>query len=241
MTFLRLLAAVVLLQCLACSSSGDGDEQALDAGRPGADLADGGAVDAVSDVAWAQDKPGLPGPSSYLLAIDVEMGPGVSCSDTIQANCFGDATCCHYDFVRDLTGLDTKFAFGSTHIAPAVALAMNDTMPMPTFTVITLNFGIIIGTSDKPPATSSSGQYPFTGFEPEITLTIHNKEFSSKEEGASGTFKITEWTAEEGGKWAGSVAGTIVQKTDKATKLRVQVDGSFEFILPAPAGGQQGG
>jgi hypothetical protein len=240
MTCLRLLASAALLLCLACSSGGE-NGTTPDTGQPLADVSDSGPMDVVSDVAWVQDKPGLPGPSSYVLAVDVELGPGVSCSETIQGACFGDALCCHYDFVRDLTGLDTKFAFGSTHIAPAVALAMSDTMPLPTFTVITLNFGIIIGTSDKPPSTSSSGEYPFTGFEPEITLTIHNKEFSSKEEGAVGTFNVTDWTAEEGGKWAGSVAGTIVQKTDKAAKLRVQVDGSFEFILPAPAGGQRGG
>jgi hypothetical protein len=137
--------------------------------------------------------------------------------------------------------LGTKFAFGSTHIAPAIALAMNDTMPMPTFTVLTFNFGIIIGTSDKPPATSSSGVYPFSGFEPEITVTIHNKKYSSKVEGSEGTFDITDWTAEEGGTWAGSLNGTIIQETEKADKLRAQVEGQFEFILPAPAGGQPGG
>jgi hypothetical protein len=169
------------------------------------------------------------------------MGSGITCDAASQVACLDGKTCCAYHFERDLTGLDTKFAFGSTHIAPAVSLAMTDTMYMPTFTVITLNFGIIIGTSDKPPATSTSGEYPFTGFEPEITVTIHNKKYSSKVEGSEGTFDITSWTAEEGGNWTGTLEGTIVQETEQPVVLRAEVAGAFDFILPAPAGGQPGG
>jgi hypothetical protein len=235
----RILFAMVLVGLAACSGDGDKDVTEPDLVTV-ADVAPAAEVGPV-DVGWQQDKPGLPGPSSYVLILDVEMGPGVTCLEDVQVVCFESATCCHYVFERDLTGLGTKFAFGSTHIAPAIALAMNDTMPMPTFTVLTFNFGIIIGTSDKPPATSSSGVYPFSGFEPEITVTIHNKKYSSKVEGSEGTFDITDWTAEEGGTWAGSLNGTIIQETEKADKLRAQVEGQFEFILPAPAGGQPGG
>ena len=239
----RLNLVCLVLFCFstaACSGSGAEEVPGTDVVAT-ADLPPVQDVAPVQDVDWPQDKPGLPGPSSYVLTLDVEMGPGVACAADVQVACFESATCCHYPFARDLTGLGTKFAFGSTHIAPAVALAMTDTMPMPTFTVLALNFGIIIGTSDKPPATSSSGVYPFSGFEPEITVTIQNKEFSSRVEGSEGTFDITDWTAEEGGKWAGTISGTIVQQTEKATKLRAKVEGEYEFILPAPAGGQPGG
>lgn len=229
-----------MLALTGCAGAGGADASGTDVAAV-TDVAPALEVAPVMDVAAAQDKPGLPGPSSYVLTLDVEMGPGVACAADIQVACFESATCCHYPFERDLTGLGTKFAFGSTHIAPAVALAMTDTMPMPTFTVLTLNFGIIIGTSDNPPSTSSSGVYPFSGFEPETTVTIHNKEFSSKVEGSEGTFDITDWTAEEGGKWAGTISGTIFQQTEKATKLRARVEGQYEFILPAPAGGQPGG
>lgn len=238
----RLLAALVVLLLAGCVD--EPDPWAPDA-TGGADAADSDVVPAQDngpeDLGWQQDKPGLPGPSSYVLVLDVEKGPTMTCKGDGQVACFETATCCRYIFEKDLTGLGTKFAFGSTHIAPAVSLAMTDTIFVPTFTIVTFNFGIIIGTSDNPPSTSSSGVYPFSGFEPEITVTIHDKEFSSKVEGSEGTIDVTDWAAEEGGKWAGSLEGTIFQQTEKPTKLRARVDGVFEFILPAPAGGQPGG
>jgi len=176
--------------------------------------------------------------SWYKLTVELEKGPGVNCDADPKATCFDGAECCTLVYDRNITDMPTKFSFGSTHIAPAVSFAVTDTLYVPTFSVITLNFGIIIGTSDKPPATDTSGKYPFSGFEPEITVTIYDKVLSSKEEGSEGEIDVTDWAAEEGGLWAGTLAGTIFQKTTLAQKLRARVKASYHFILPEPQGGQ---
>lgn len=176
--------------------------------------------------------------SYYKLKLLLEQGVGINCDEAQKVTCLDGKVCCQVDFFRDLTGLGTKFAFGSTHIAPAIALAMEDTMYNPTFAVITLNFGIIIGTADKPAATNTTGIYDFGVFEPEIKLEIYNTKYSSKMDGSQGSFDITDWTADKDGLWAGTVKGKIVQDTDKDTKLEAYVEGEYRFILPEPAGGQ---
>jgi hypothetical protein len=232
-----MLVAVVLIA--GCSDSGD-DGAAKDVnGSSELDFTaesdvivedSGGGDDVVQDQS-------APVPNSYSLKLKVEKGINVNCDESEQEPCFDGATCCVHEYNRDLTGLETKFAFGSTHIAPAISLAMEDTMPMPTFTVITLSFGIIVGSNDKPPSTPKSGDYEFGSFEPEIKVTIYNKVFSSKMDGSEGLFSITDWTADEGGTWAGTVKGTIIQaKEDMPGELRAEVEGSFDFVLPKPAG-----
>ncbi|MBM4354149.1 MAG: hypothetical protein FJ109_10200 [Deltaproteobacteria bacterium] len=237
-----LLAAVVALSCTGSGSKADV--------VPGGDSA--GPQDSPSppDQDWStpgQDALEGDGPmgetpvregSGYKLTVELEKGPGVNCEEDPKAACFDGAECCTLVFDRDITNLPTKFSFGSTHIAPAISFAMTDTLYVPTFSVITLNFGIIIGTSDKPPATDASGKYPFSGFEPEITVTIYSKVLSSKEEGSEGEFDVTDWAAEQGGLWAGTVSGTIFEKTALEKKLRARVKGSYHFILPEPQGGQ---
>jgi hypothetical protein len=178
------------------------------------------------------------GDTFYSITVLLEPGVAITCDDKALVDCFEGLKCCRFQFNRDLTGLETKFAFGSTHIAPAISLAMTDTMYKPVLAFIILNFGIIIGTADKPAATDSSGDYKFTGFEPEIRVEMFNRKYTSKTEGSQGQFKIANWSAEEGGLFAGSFDGTIVQETDKPDKLRAQVKGTFHFILPAPADGQ---
>jgi len=234
-----------MLSLLAACSGGNNEQENTDkdstANQEPADTG-GGREDSLGpplDSSEPADGTAQP-TSSYLLTVELETGPGITCAAEAQVACFEGASCCRYLFDRDLSELTNKFAFGSTHIAPAISLSMTDTMYTPTFTVITLNFGIIIGTADKPPATNSSGEYDFSGFEPSVTLTMHNKEYSSLVDGSSGLFDITDWSAQEGGRWAGTVAGTILQKTDKADKLRARVEGHYDFTLPPPAGGQPG-
>jgi len=242
MRHILLLFAVTL--AIACSS-GNGEESVsdvtADTAREAADAAEDSDAATGADQSDGVEEVEEPAPNSYQLTLTLEMGPGITCGEDLQVDCFDGKTCCLYEYERDLTGLDTKFAFGSTHIAPAISLAMTDTMYNPTFAVITLNFGIIIGTSDKPPATSMAGEYDFSGFEPEVEVTIHNKEYTSKVDGSQGTIVVTDWAAEKGGKFAGTVEGTILQNTEKPEKLRTHVVGSFDFILPEPAGGQPGG
>lgn len=232
-------AAICMVVLLFSACSGESEEDSnpdvgVDVGQVAQDLVAGDQLPAEDGEGPDAVEIEAPAPNSYQLTLLLQMGPGVTCAEEIRTDCFGGSTCCLYEYERDLTGLDTKFAFGSTHIAPAISLSMTDTMYNPTFAVITLNFGIIIGTSDKPPATPMAGEYDFSTFEPEVEVTIHNKEFSSKVEGSVGSFVVTDWAAEKDGKWAGTVQGTIIQNTEK---LKAQVTGSFDFVLPAPAGG----
>jgi len=232
----------VLGICCLLFACGNGDDEP----EPGQDIVSDfveavGDTDSVPDARALTDESADQAPtgeSYYSLTLDLEEGPGIICGDDGKVDCLGGKSCCRYQFDRDLTGLDTKFAFGSTHIAPAISLAMTDTMYKPKTAFVILNFGIIIGTADKPASTNSSGLYEFSGFEPEVRVEIFNKKYSSVQEGAQGQFDITDWTAEEGGLWAGTVEGSIVQDTDKETKLQACVKGEFHFILPEPQGGQ---
>jgi len=233
----------VLLAGFGCSGGANG---AADDGRTNSDSVGTQDSRAPGDVpapgdATGEGTPGddaaAAGESWYNLALRLEQGPGITCNASKQVGCLSGKTCCELVFDRDLTGLTTKFSFGSTHIAPAIAFAMSDTMASP-FAVVTLNFGILVGTADKPPSTPTSGEYPFTGFEPEVEITIYNKNYTSKSEGSEGTFNITDWSVTQGGLFAGTFAGSIVQETDKVEKLGAEVEGEFHFILPEPQGGQ---
>lgn len=230
---------------LACGGGGGGGGGEKDSGGgPSADTggepAGDSSMEPEPDVAPEDaDTTGNGLLSYYTLKLRLEMGPGITCPEEEQTECLGDKVCCKVIFTRDLTGKDNKFSFGSTHIAPAVAFTMSDNIALP-FSVVTLNFGIIIGTADKPPSTPTGGEYPFSGFEPAIRVDIKNKTFDSTIDGSEGMFNITDWTADEGGIWAGDFEGTIVQETDKQDKLEAEVEGEFHFVLPKPQGGQPG-
>jgi hypothetical protein len=180
----------------------------------------------------------ITGDTWYEITIDLELGPGVACDPEEQVDCLDGLTCCRYVLQRDLTGLAGRFSFGSTHIAPAVALAMEDHVYNPFMGIVTLNFGIIIGTAELPPACPGSGTYPFSGFEPELKVFIQNKDFGSKMVGAEGETVVDSWGAETGDEFSGSFAGTLVQDTTKDDKLRCAVSGEYHFILPDKAAGQ---
>jgi hypothetical protein len=231
----RLLIGLVILGLAACGGGGDaGGPVGEDAVVPPADTAVG---DADPGDAAGEDIP-ITGETWYTVTLDLEMGPGVACDPSEQVDCLGGATCCRYTLDRDLTGLAGRFSFGSTHIAPAVALAMEDHVYNPFMGIVTLNFGIIIGTAELPPACPTAGTYPFSGFEPELRVFIQNKDFGSKMAGADGQIVVDAWGAETGDTFSGSFAGTLVQDTTKDEKLRCVVDGAFSFVLPDKAAGQ---
>jgi len=222
----------VFLLLAACGGGGGGGGPGEDTPAPPADTLDLGPADAGGEDAT------ITGDTWYTLTVDLEMGPGVACDAALQVTCLGDATCCRYTLERDLTGLAGRFAFGSTHIAPAVSLAMEDHVFNPFMGIVTLNFGILIGTPDKPPACPTAGTYPFGGFEPEVKVFLQNKAFGSKIEGAAGEVIVETWAADTGGVFAGSFQGTLVQDTTKEDRLRAAVAGEYHFVLPEKAGGQ---
>lgn len=226
------LIGLVVLGLAACGGDGGGGGE--DTVVPPADTVPGDA--APSDAA-GEDVP-TTGETWYRVTLDLELGPGVACDVAEQVDCLGGATCCRYVLERDLTDLAGRFSFGSTHIAPAVALAMEDHVYNPFMGIITLNFGIIIGTAELPPACPTAGTYPFSGFEPELKVFIQNKDFGSKMPGAEGEIVVEAWGAETGDLFTGSFAGTLVQDTTKDEKLRCAVSGEYHFVLPDKAAGQ---
>jgi len=228
----RFLVWSVVLSIAACGGGDGGGGEDLVMPRADTvsdDAAPGDAAD--EDAAEA-------GETRYAITIDLEIGPGVACDPSEQVDCLDGAVCCRYFLDRDLTGLSGRFSFGSTHIAPAVSLAMEDHVYNPFFGIITLNFGIIIGTSELPPACPGAGTYPFSGFEPEVEVFIQNKDFGSKVPGAEGEIVVETWGAETGEEFSGAFAGTLVQDTTKDDKLRCVVSGEYSFILPEKAAGQ---
>ncbi len=137
---------------------------------------------------------------------------------------------------RDLTGKDQYFAFGSTHIAPAVSFAMTDSVTSPRTMTVTLNFGIIIPSADHPIRTEGPGTYAFSDSQPSVDVFIGGLQYRSTLEGASGEVIVTEWSTEEGGTVAGTFSGTLM--AEGPTGRTLPVSGSFHFTLPAPNAGQ---
>jgi len=229
----RWLLGFFLVLLVACGD--DGGDGGVDTVTPPADTV-------AEDVEPAGESRGedtaITGETWYTITMDLETGPGVACDLSEQVDCLAGATCCRYVLERDLSALAGKFAFGSTHIAPAVALAMEDHVYTPFFGIITLNFGIIIGTSDLPPACPGAGAYPFSGFEPELKVFIQNKDFGSKIPGSEGEIVVDAWGAETGQEFAGTFTGTMLQDTTKDDKLRLVVSGVYHFVLPDKAAGQ---
>ncbi len=230
----RLLIGLVVLVLAACGGGGgdDGNGGGEDTVVQPPDTVVGDApADTTEDAV-------IMGETWYTVTLDLELGPGVACDPTEQVDCLDGATCCRYTLDRDLTGLAGRFSFGSTHIAPAVALAMEDHVYNPFMGIVTLNFGIIIGTAELPPACPTAGTYPFSGFEPELEVFIQNKNFGSKMAGAEGEIIVDAWGAETGDTFSGAFAGTLVQETTKEDKLRCVVSGEYNFVLPDKAAGQ---
>lgn len=137
---------------------------------------------------------------------------------------------------RELTGSSQYFAFGSTHIAPAVSLAMTDSVTFPRTMSVSLNFGIVVPSDTLAVHTDGARPYPFAATPPAVEVFIGGLQYSSQEPGATGTIDITAWSIETGEPVAGTFSGTLVAEGNASRTL--PVSGSFYFTLPDKNAGQ---
>jgi len=137
---------------------------------------------------------------------------------------------------RDLTGLDQYFAFGSTHIAPAVSFGMTDSLQFPRTMSIGINFGIVIASTDHPIQTGEARSYPFSALPPSVDVFVKGLQYRSTLAGATGSIELTDWSSETDGVMAGTFSGTLMSEGDTGRTLAVT--GSFHFTLPARTDGQ---
>lgn len=136
---------------------------------------------------------------------------------------------------RDLTEEPGAFAFGSTHIAPAVSLAVQDQILDP-FLFLTLNFGFVVGSAEHAVTINAPGSYFLGGALPKVVVELPPQKFASDQPGAVGTLEITDFSVDPGGLFAGTLSATLVDET--APERYATLNGSFHFVLP-PRGGDQ--
>ncbi len=137
---------------------------------------------------------------------------------------------------RDLSGNGQYFAFGSTHIAPAVSFAMTDSVTFPRTMAVTLNFGIVFPSETLPIQTDSARVYNFSASPPNVDVFVGGLQYSSKEPGATGQIDITAWSTETGEPVSGTFSGTLV--AEGPTGRTLPVSGTFYFTLPEKNAGQ---
>lgn len=145
-----------------------------------------------------------------------------------------------YDLDRDLTGSEAqRFAFGSTHIAPAVSLAMGDNVSAPATINVDLNFGIVVAGGEYPDVhVDGPDTYAFDDAPPNVRVALKGLEYDSREPGATGAIEVTDWGVNPGDVVAGSFSGTLVQDREGGTPRTMTVSGTFHFTLPARQNGQ---
>ncbi len=140
-------------------------------------------------------------------------------------------------FSNDLDEVPNAIVFGSTHIAPAISLAVRDTRYDPAYAVITLDFGIISGSPQHPVQTPDKGEYLFGVNPPSLEVNLEGIPYTSTTLGAEGKIVLTNFSTTMGGLVDGTISGTLEQVTTSATKGKIGVEGSFRIILPKPQGG----
>jgi hypothetical protein len=131
---------------------------------------------------------------------------------------------------RDLDGSTQRFAFGSTHIGPAVSLAVTDSVTYPRTMTVNINFGIVVGSETYPIQTTGPGAYPFGGPPPEIGVFVRGLQYRSSLPGATGDLTVSDWSLETGGTVSGTFAGTLLAEGPSGASLTVE--GRFHFTLP---------
>jgi hypothetical protein len=137
---------------------------------------------------------------------------------------------------RDLTGQPQYFAFGSTHIAPAVSFGMTDSIQFPRTMTIGINFGIIVPSEDHPIQTEGAGNHPFASEPPSVDLFIGGLQYRSTLAGATGAVDLSQRGIETGDTVAGTFQGTLM--SEGTTGRTLDVTGSFHFVLPDKNDGQ---
>jgi hypothetical protein len=134
---------------------------------------------------------------------------------------------------RDVTDRPGIYAFGSTHIAPAVSFAMTDTVYDP-YSIVTFNLGIVVGSQQYPVQCDGTGTWSFgTALPPELDLYANNLQFRSRLPGSQGTFEVLRWSVKEGETVEGRVKGRL--QFDGVTPHWADVEAEFRFVLPPPS------
>lgn len=139
---------------------------------------------------------------------------------------------------RDVTHTAGAFAFGSTHIAPAISLAVSESLSYPATVQITLNFGILADPSGNLAVqTGAAGTFPFGGDPPEIDVSW-GIPYRSAAPGAAGEVVIDTWSMTQGGVMAGRLHGRLVEQVGAGAGAHwADVEGTFHFVLPPPETG----
>ena len=133
---------------------------------------------------------------------------------------------------------NTYFSYGSTHIAPAVSLAMTDQRYFPGTMTLTLNFGIIVGSAQYPVQCDAAANYPFqTAGPPEVQANVQGIQYKSTVAGSEGSIEVEQWGTATGDVFSGVYEGTLLQEADVPNKLWLKIEGEFHFVLPEPAQG----
>ncbi len=159
------------------------------------------------------------GRSAYRLVITTELGQ----SHTVE---------------WDITDDPTAFAFGSTHIAPAVSFGMTHNINEPATMAIGVNFGIVVGSDAHPVQTDGVGTYPFGVAAPGVEVFLNPLQYRSRIAGSEGTLVVTAFGTEPGDVVAGHFEGRILADVDGPSKKWADVQGAFHFILPERQQGQ---
>jgi hypothetical protein len=131
---------------------------------------------------------------------------------------------------RDLTGDSKYFAFGSTHIGPAVSFAVTDSVTFPRTMTVNFNFGIVVGSDTYPIQTTGAGTWPFSASPPDLGVFVRGLQYRGSTPGSTGEVIITAWSVETGEPVAGTFRGTLV--AEGPSGATIDVEGSFHFTLP---------
>ncbi len=177
-------------------------------------VADGASDTVTDDVTSEPDGPGLAAKDSYY-TLSVTMMDGTS-----------------YDVERDLEGKETVFSFGSSHIGTAVAFSVEDTISFPTFMIVTMDFGKVVGSVDWPRHIFETGEYPFTDGAPSLEVQVMGLSFASTRVESTGGYVIEEFGNQAGQVMSGTISGRIWHDKDDPIQY-LDVEGAFHFTLPA--------
>lgn len=147
------------------------------------------------------------------------------------------------EFEKQLDDKSSAIAFGSSHIAPAVSLTVEDTFFKP-FATVTLFFCFVVGSNDHAVTITEEGKWDWAkgeenappGFKIQMKDQGLPRLMVSWEDESEGSLLITKWGTSEGEIVQGKISGTIVDQNALANgKVETgTVDGEFRLILPAP-------
>ena len=136
-----------------------------------------------------------------------------------------------YEVERDLEGKETAFSFGSSHIAPAVAFSMEDTITFPDFMIITMDFGKVVGSLEWPRHIYGEGSYPFTDGAPSFEILVGGLSFISRRPESDGAYEIEQFANQTGQVMSGTISGRIWHDKDDPIQY-VDIECTFHFTLP---------